>query len=84
MTDQRSSSLQAFAAAGSVNFFSTNESEGLDVVMPDVFAQLLQLLERGTNWVKGNALEAMSLLARCMEERFDPVSYAEHLSRARR
>lgn len=42
--------------------------------MPDVFAQLLHLLEHGTNFVKGNALEAMSLLARSMEERFDAVS----------
>ncbi|ORY82352.1 armadillo-type protein [Leucosporidium creatinivorum] len=69
----RESRLQAFAAAGMVNFFQTAEiDESLEAVMPDVFGQLLSLLERGTNFVKGNALEAMTLLARALEEDFEP------------
>jgi hypothetical protein len=70
----RTHRLQAFAAAALVNFFQTTEADTFDSVLPTVFAQLLKLLENGTNFVKGNALEAMTLLARYMEEKFTPVS----------
>lgn len=68
-----------------VNFFQTAEiDESLQPVMPDVFNQLLSLLERGTNFVKGNALEAMTLLARALEEDFEPVSRSSARAKGRK
>lgn len=67
-------SLQAFASAAIVNFFLEAESGSFDVVLPEVVDQLLKLLQAGNTFVMGHALEALTILARYMEERFEPVS----------
>ncbi|KAK4047556.1 importin subunit beta-3 [Microbotryomycetes sp. JL201] len=70
--NNQESRLQAFGAAALVNFFNGGEPDAVEDVLPDVFQQLLVLLQRGTNFVKGNALEAMTLLARSMLDKFSP------------
>jgi hypothetical protein len=65
--------LQAYAAACLVNFFQTCDPENLIDVLPIIFSQLVRLLDQGKLFVKENATEAMTLLAGCMQEEFNPV-----------
>ncbi|SCZ98850.1 BZ3500_MvSof-1268-A1-R1_Chr3-1g05661 [Microbotryum saponariae] len=67
--------LQAFAAAACVNFFRATEVvEPLKPFLPDVVRGLLHLLQTGSTFVQGNALEALTVVAAYMEEEFAPVS----------
>ncbi|KAM0788088.1 hypothetical protein ACM66B_001257 [Microbotryomycetes sp. NB124-2] len=71
--NNKESRLQAFGAAALVNFFTGAEDcDSFEQALPDVFRQLLGLLQKGTNFVKCNALEAMTLLARSMQDKFSP------------
>ncbi|SGY47995.1 BQ5605_C001g00599 [Microbotryum silenes-dioicae] len=68
--------LQAFAAAACVNFFRATEVvEPLKPFLPDVMRGLLHLLQTGSTFVQGNALEALTVVAAYMEEEFAPVSH---------
>ncbi|KAL8277567.1 hypothetical protein RQP46_009999 [Phenoliferia psychrophenolica] len=71
----KESRLQAFAAAAMVNFFNSADVdlEPLKPVLAAVFEQLVSLLNNGNDFVKQNALEAMSLLAAFMETDFTPL-----------
>ncbi|KDE07331.1 hypothetical protein MVLG_02374 [Microbotryum lychnidis-dioicae p1A1 Lamole] len=65
--------LQAFAAAACVNFFRATEVvEPLKPFLPDVMRGLLHLLQTGSTFVQGNALEALTVVAAYMEEEFAP------------
>ncbi|SCV74234.1 BQ2448_6666 [Microbotryum intermedium] len=65
--------LQAFAAAACVNFFRATEVvEPLQPFLPDVVRGLLHLLQTGSTFVQGNALEALTVVAAYMEEGFTP------------
>lgn len=80
VTTSREPRVQAYGAAGTVNFLQSAEPEPLQSILPAVFTQLCSLLQSGKNFVKENAMEALTLLARCMGDNFAPVSPVPILS----
>lgn len=66
--------LQAYSAACLVNFFQSCDPEPLHDLLSVVFDSLVRLLSQGKLFVKENAIEALTLVSRSMQDGFDPVS----------
>ncbi|KAM0755210.1 ARM repeat-containing protein [Meredithblackwellia eburnea MCA 4105] len=72
VTNRPEQRLQAYGAAAMFNFFNGADvdTEPLANVLPEVFAQLLKLLQQSPPFVKGHALKAIGALSVCMDREF--------------